>query len=96
MSLEKKITNKTTDLFDSIESRLSGILKPVEPNPDFVNTLRDRVRSVQHPSIIKKFNNLQFITIVIAGVLSLVVLVTMIARLILNLLSPERKSTGFS
>ena len=73
-----------------IESRLSGILEPVRPNPEFVNTLRERIRVVQQPALIRKFNNLQFIGILIAGLISAVFLVTMLARLLVSLLFPGK------
>lgn len=86
----------SSDLVGSIESRLSGIMKPVKPNPAFVNNLRDRFQAVQHPAIIQRFNNLQFITILVAGILSVVVLVTMGAKFLVNLLIPRKKSNGIS
>ena len=96
MSGKGKITNGSSDLVGTIETKLSGIMKPVKPNPAFVNNLRDRFHAVQQPAIIKRFSNLQFITIVIAGILSVVVLVTMGAKFLVNLLMPGKKSKGIS
>ena len=96
MSGKGQITNGSSDLIGSIESRLSGMMKPVKPNPAFVNNLRDRFHTVQRPAIIQRFNNLQFITILVAGILSVVVLVTMVAKFLVNLLMPGKKSKGIS
>jgi hypothetical protein len=96
MSLKQQFTNTSNDLMGSIESRLSGILKPVKPNPVFVNNLRDRFQVVSHPAMIKRFNNLQFITILVAGILSVVVLITMGIRFLLNILMPGKNSTSTS
>ena len=96
MSRKGQIANVSNDLVGSIESRLSGIMKPVKPNPVFINNLRDRFHAVQHPAIIQRFSNLQFITILVAGILSVVVLVTMGAKFLVNLLIPRKKSNGIS
>ncbi|MFC2064569.1 hypothetical protein ACFLXB_05695 [Chloroflexota bacterium] len=96
MSGKGQINKVSTDLVGKIETRLSGMLKPVKPNPAFVDNLRDRFQAVQHPAIIKRFNNLQFITILVAGILSIIVLVTMGAKFMMKLLLPGKKSTGIS
>ena len=96
MSAKGQINKVSNDLVGKIETRLSGMLKPVKPNPAFVDNLRDRFQAVQHPAIIKRFNNLQFITILVAGILSIIVLVTMGARFLVKLFLPGKKSTGIS
>jgi len=96
MSLKSQITNASGDLMGSIESRLSGILKPVKPNPAFVDSLKDRFQVVSHPAILHRFNNYQFITIMVAGIISIIVLITMVTRVLINILMPGNNSTTSS
>ena len=94
MSLNEQFTNSSSNAVGSIESRLTGLLKPVKPNPAFVDNLRDRFQVVSHPAMIHRFSNLKFITMVVAGILSIVVLVTMGTRVLINLLLPGKKSSN--
>jgi len=94
MGKEDKFVTETNPLEEPIKSRLSGILEPVKPNPNFVNNLRERIQVVQHPAIIQKFSNIQFVAILVAGIVSAVVLTTMLARFIVNLLFQGKPPTS--
>jgi CII-binding regulator of phage lambda lysogenization HflD len=96
MSLKEQIVSTTKDHLGSLESKLNGLLQPVSPRPEFVNTLRQRIQITGQPAWISRFNNIQFIVILVTGVLSGVVLVTMLARFLVNLLTSKKKPSGIS
>jgi len=93
MGLKEQLVSTSKDHLDSLEARLNGLLKPVTPRPEFVNTLRQRIQITGKPAWVSRFNNMQFILILVTGVLSGVVVVTMIARVLVNLLVSGKKSS---
>ena len=96
MSLKDQLVSTSKDQLGSLETKLNGLLKPVMPRPEFVNTLRQRIQITSQPAWVSRFNNMQFIVILVAGVLSGVVLVSMLARFLVNLLVSGKKSSGMS
>ncbi len=96
MNLKEQIINTSIDRLGSLETKLTGLLQPVSPRPEFVNTLRQRIQITSQPAWVSRFNNLQFIVILVTGVLSGVVLMTMLARVLVNLLISRKKSSGIS
>jgi hypothetical protein len=94
MSLKEQIVNPSKDHLGLLESRLNGLLKPVTPRPEFVNTLRQRIQITGQPAWVSRFNNFQFTVILVTGVLSGVFVVTMFARVLVNILGSKKKSSG--
>jgi CII-binding regulator of phage lambda lysogenization HflD len=93
MGLKEQLVRTSKDHLGSIETKLNGLLKPVTPRPEFVNTLRQRIQITGKPAWVSRFNNMQFIIILLTGVLSGVVIMTMLARVLVNLLVSEKKSS---
>ena len=94
MSLKGQSIGTTKDHLGSLEIKLNGLLKPVTPRPEFVNSLRQRIQITGHPAWVSRFNNIQFIVILVTGVLSIVVLVSMIARVLMNVLRSGKKTSN--
>lgn len=94
MRTKEQLVNTTDDHLGSFETRLNGLLKPVMPRPEFVNSLRQRIQITTQPAWVSRFNNIQFILMLVVGVLSGVVVVTMLARLLVNNLVSGKKSAG--
>ena len=91
MSMKEQIVNASKDRLVLMETKLTGLMQPIKPRTEFVNSLRHRIQLTQTPAIIARFTSLQFTLITLAGVLSGVVLVTMVARALVNLLATGRK-----
>ena len=96
MSLKEQLVSTSKDHMGSLETRLNGLLKPVMPRPEFVNTLRQRIQITSHPAWVSRFTNIQFSLILVLGALSGVFVVTMLARLLVNILVSGKKSSGIS
>jgi hypothetical protein len=96
MSLKEQLVNSSKDHFEALETRLNGLLKPVSPRPEFVTDLRHRIQITGHPAWVSRFNNMQFFLILIAGVISGVLVVTMLARFLVNLLTLGKESSKTS
>jgi hypothetical protein len=93
MKINEHILNGSKNTLIPLETRLNGLLKPVQPRPEFINSLRDHFQLAQNPAIISRFSNLQFSLMMIVGVISGVVVMTMTARVLLNLLSLGKRGS---
>lgn len=96
MGLKDQLVSTSKDHLGTLENKLNGLLKPVSPRPEFVNTLRQRIQITGHPAWVSRFNNMQFLLILVTGVISGVVVVTIFARLLVNLLISGKKSSEIS
>ncbi len=96
MSLKEQLVSTSKDHLGSLETKLYSLMKPVTPRPEFVNTLRQRIHITGQPAWVSRFNNIQFILILVTGVLSGVVVVTMLARVLVNILVSGKKSSEIS
>jgi hypothetical protein len=94
MSIKEQFVSASMDQLGLLETRLNGLLKPVAPRREFVNSLRDRIHVTQNPAIISRFTNIQFVFMMILSVISGVVLVTMGARVLVSLLSTGKKNSS--
>jgi hypothetical protein len=94
MSITEQLVSVSKDHLVLLEQKLNGVMQPIKPRAEFVNSLRHRIHVTQNPAIISRFTNLQFIVITLAGVLSGVVLVSIAARVLVNLLTGGKKFSG--
>jgi hypothetical protein len=92
MSIKEQFVSASMDQLGLLETRLNGLLKPVAPRQEFINSLRDRIHVTQNPAIISRFTNIQFVFMMVLSVISGVVLVTMGARVLVSLLSLRKKT----
>jgi len=95
MNIKEQFVNVSRDQMGKLETKLNGLLKPIAPRQEFVSTLRDRIHVTQNPALIDRFTNIQFILMMVLGVISGVVLVSMGARVLVNLLSFKKKTPSF-
>ena len=63
-----------------IERRLSGILKPVSPRHEFINGLGQRIQTGSRVKLVNNVANWHIMAILIAGFISLAVLLAMVSR----------------
>jgi len=69
-----------------IESRLADMLKPISPPRDFVNRLGERIHSIRPPAIVNRVENIHFIVALLAGFVSLGVLLVLGLRALASFL----------
>jgi hypothetical protein len=87
MSTRERLINTSKDRISALEKRLSGLLRPIQPRREFVHSVRQRIQIVRRPSIVNRFTFIQFILIVLAGVISAAMLMVMGTRALLSLLT---------
>jgi hypothetical protein len=74
----------------SLEKRLSGVLRPIKPRKEFLHTVASRIHTGSQASLVDRVANWQFTAMIIAGVLSLALLLAVIGRVLLGLLGKKR------
>ena len=69
---------------------MSGTLKPVAPRREFVNGLGQRIQAGNRAAFVNHVANWHFLAILIAGFVSLAVLLAMVTRALLALSGKKR------
>ena len=87
MVSKNEFMKASRDRLIGLESRLSGILLPIQPRQEFVRGLRQRIDVLHQPSVIGHLTFLQFLLVVLAGVFSAAILVVIGTRALLSLLT---------
>lgn len=81
--------SKTTELPDDIltlEARLAGTLKPIQPSSDLVQRLRDRLRFPAREDIFLRLGDWKKMFLVFGGVMSALLLIITVARAFFHLM----------
>ena len=85
MGIARQIIDASKATLSSLENQLAGVLKPVPPRKEFVNTLGNQIQKIQQPTIIHRLTSTQSIIILLAGMLSIGALLILGARAIFSL-----------
>jgi hypothetical protein len=87
MGVKQKLMEASKDKAALLEKRLAGILKPVRPRQEFVHGLRQKIRVTNRPVIVRRFTRGEFIFLVIGGIVSVAVLLTLGVRALFSMLT---------
>ena len=93
MGIGKKLADATLAKISLMENRLSGTLKPVAPRQEFVHGLGQRIQTGNRTYFVNPAANWHILAIVIAGLVSMAMLLAMIARAILAM-SGRKRTAG--
>ncbi|MEW6285919.1 MAG: hypothetical protein AB1509_06815 [Chloroflexota bacterium] len=85
-----KTSTLPDELLSSLEARLAGTLKPIQPSNDMVQRLRERIRFPAREEIALRLSDWKRMFLVLGGVMSGLLLVITLARAFFYLMS--RKS----
>lgn len=88
--VRRKSSPPPDDVLSSLEARLAGTLKPIQPSRDMVQRLRERIRFPAPEEIALRLGDWKKMFLVLGGVMSGMVLVITLARAFFYLMS--RKS----
>jgi hypothetical protein len=92
MGIRKNLADASMAKISSIESRLSSTLKAVSPRREFVHGLSQRFLGGSKVSLENRVASWHVLAALIAGFVSLAVLLAMVARALLAL--PRKKRTA--
>jgi hypothetical protein len=92
MGIGKNLADATLAKISLLENRLSGTLKPVAPRQEFVHGLGQRIQTGTRTTFVNPATNWHLLAIIIAGLVSLAMLLAMVARAIL--MQTGRKRTA--
>jgi hypothetical protein len=76
-----------------IESRLSNLLKPVAPRPEFVQTIGSRIHAVRS-TVVQSPTTPWKLLVLLASLLSLGVLLSLVGRGLFDLLISQKRQAG--
>jgi hypothetical protein len=82
------------EMMNRLEKRLEGTLRPIAAPKDFVHGLRQRIHLPAPRLLARRLSNLEFVLIVVGGVMSLAVLIAALARALFHLL--RRRGDGLA
>jgi hypothetical protein len=86
MGVGKKLADFSMAKIATLESHLSGALKPVAPRQEFVHGLGHRIQAGNRTTVTGQFFNWPTLAMLIAGLVSLAVFLAMVARALLALM----------
>ena len=90
MGMGKRIADASMAKISSMENRLSGTLKPVAPRQEFVHGLGHRIQAGNRAAFVNHIANWNIFAMLIAGLISLAVLLAMMSRALLMLSGKKR------
>ena len=90
MEASKRFAEASKAKLASLESRLSGILKPVAPRREFVHGLGHRIQEGGRAAFVNRVANWHFLAMLAAGLVSLAIFLAVAGRALLSLLEKKR------
>jgi len=91
MGVAKNIIDASKATYSSIEKRLSGLFRTVPPRREFVRGLGRQIQ-IHPPAISHRLTDLHFLLIMLASMFSLVALIFVGIRAVVNFLTGRRRT----
>jgi hypothetical protein len=89
MKSARQIVEASKAKINMLESKLAGTLKPVAPRREFVRGLGSHIKTNKSPAIVSRLASVHSTLILIAGLLSVSVLVAVGVRALFTLLGKK-------
>lgn len=89
MKSARQIVEASKAKFNILESKLAGTLKPVTPRREFVRGLESHIRTNQPPAMVSRLAGVHSALLLIAGLLSVGVLVALGMRALFSLVGKK-------
>lgn len=86
----KQLADASMERIVSLEKRLSGVLKPINPRKEFVHGVAHNLQTGTHAAFVDRIANWHLIAMLIAGLISMIVFLAVIWRVLLSLLGKRR------
>jgi len=90
----KQFADASIGKITSLENRLSGVLKPIKPRKEFVHDIAHRIQIGTRAVFVDRIANWHFIAMLVAGLISLAVLLAVVGRVMLTLLGKKNNPRG--
>ncbi len=88
----KQFADASMGKIASLESRLSGVLKPIKPRKEFVHDVAHRIQAGTQTAFVDRIANWHLIAMLIAGLISLAVFLAVVGRALLSLLGKKKRT----
>lgn len=90
MGVAKQIINASKATYSSIENRLSSLFRTIPPRREFVRGLGRQIQ-IHPPAISHRLTDFHFVLIMIASMFSLVALIFVSVRAVINFITGRRR-----
>ena len=90
MGMGKHFADASMAKISTLESRLSGTLKPVAPRKEFIHGLGQRIQTGNRSTFVNNVANWHILALLVAGLVSLAVFLAMVARTLLAMAGKKR------
>jgi hypothetical protein len=87
-----QLPDETGRRISSMENRLSGTFKPIQPRREFVSGIARRIQAIPRVAFANRIANWHLIALLIAGLISVTVFLTFLGRALLSLVEKEDTS----
>jgi hypothetical protein len=85
----KQLADASVGRISSLENQLSGVLKPIKPRREFVHGVAHRIQTGTQLAFVDRIADWHLIAVMIAGLISLTVVLTIVGRVLLSLLGKK-------
>jgi hypothetical protein len=87
----KQLADASLAKIASLENRLSGVLRPIKPRKEFVHGVAQRIQTGNQATfLVDRLANWHLIAMLIAGFISLGVILAVVGRVVQSLLGKKR------
>jgi len=86
----KQFADASMGKIASLENRLSGVLRPIKPRKEFVHGVAHHIQTGTQATFVDRIANWHLIAMLIAGLISLAVVLAVVGRVLLSLLGKNR------
>jgi len=86
----KQIADASRDKFNSMERRLSGVLRPIKPRKEFVYGVAKHIQSAPQTTFVERVTSWHVIAMILAGLVSLAVFLAVVWRALESIMGKKR------
>lgn len=86
----KHFTDTSLEKISALEKKISAVLRPIKPRPEFIHNIANRINTPVKAAFIDHKENWQFTAMILGAALSLAVLAAIIARVVTSLIVKHR------
>jgi hypothetical protein len=87
-----QLSDETGRRISSMENRLFGTFKPIQPRREFVRGIARRIQAIPRVAIANRIANWHLLALLIAGLLSITIFLSFLGRALLSLVKKEDTS----
>jgi hypothetical protein len=85
----RKFADASMEKINSMENRLSGVLRPIMPRKEFVHDVAQRIQTNTQTAFVDRIAEWRLVAMLIAGFISVAVFLAVLGRVLMSLLKKK-------